>query len=626
MIKKLKHILIGQPLRNEAIHGQKFSAFWGLPLLASDAISSVAYASEEILLVLVPVIGVLAYRELGYISAAIILLLVVITISYRQIIHAYPNGGGSYVVATDNLGAGAGVTAGASLAVDYILTVAVSISAGTAAITSAFPALYPYTVPICLVILALIMLGNLRGVRESARIFSIPTYAFLVTMVFTIVVGIVKYMLHGAVPMSAAAAASMPAKIQPVTLMLMLSAFSNGCSALTGVEAVSNAIPNFRKPQVKNAQKVLLLLSFFVLLIFGGVSALANLYHAVPQPDNTVLSQIAYAIYGHSAMYFVVQVTTAIILVMAANTSYSGFPLLMSLIARDGYAPRQLTHRGDRLSFSNGILILSAVAAILIVVFRGNVNLLIPLYAIGVFISFTLSQFGMLKRWVTRRESGWLYKACINGFGALMTAVVVLIIGTTKFHKGAWVVIIVIPLLVLGMLHIKKHYVAIADQLHVGPEELAEADIDHATYHNRAIVPLASITRASLRALRYAQTISDHVIAFNVSIDEESGKKLEKKYAMLHTKIPLYVKYSPYRQIVEPLLEFIDSEEYNYTKGDMITVVLPEFEVKRGWQHFLHNGTGRFVMRQLLKYKHIVVATMPLQLHDEGLLFGQKKN
>ena len=625
MLQKIKHFLIGQPLRNEAIHGQKYSVFWGLPILASDAISSVAYASEEILLVLIPAIGVLAYRELGYISAAIVLLLVVITISYRQIIQAYPNGGGSYVVATDNLGSMAGVTAGASLAVDYILTVAVSISAGTAAITSAFPPLYPYPVPICLVILALVMLGNLRGIRESARLFSIPTYAFLVIMLFTIGFGIVHYLLHGAGTATAATDALLPTATQPVTLILLFSAISNGCSALTGVEAVSNAIPNFEKPQVKNAEKVLLLLSLSVLLIFGGVSALANLYHAVPQAGNTVLSQIAFHIYGHSPMYFAVQVTTAIILVMAANTSYSGFPQLMSLIARDGFAPRQLTHRGDRLSFSNGILILSVVAAILIVVFRGNVNLLIPLYAIGVFISFTLSQFGMLKRWVTRREGHWLHKALINGFGALMTTEVVLIIGITKFHKGAWIVILVIPLLVAAMLHIKKHYTAIADQLRMTPADLEKADIDHAAYHNRVIVPLASINRASIRALKYAQTISDHIIAFNVSIDQESGEKLKRKYGLLHTKIPLYVKYSPYRTIVEPLLEFIESEEYNYTKGDMITVVLPEFEVKRRWQRFLHNGTGRFVAGQLLKYKHIVVARMPLQLKDEGLLFGQKR-
>lgn len=625
MLKQLKQVLIGKPLSNEAIHGQKYSTLLGLPILSSDAISSVAYASEQILIVLIPAIGVMAYRQLGFISGAIILLLLILTFSYRQTIHTYPSGGGSYIVASDNLGPVAGVTAGASLSVDYILTVAVSISSGTAAITSAFPVLYPYTVPICLVILLFIMLGNLRGIRESSRLFSVPTYAFILVMLITIIIGVVRFIVGGPSAVASPASPPVPAATQPLTVLLMLSAFSNGCSALTGVEAVSNAIPNFKKPQVKNAQRVLLMLSLFVLVIFGGVSVLANLYHAVPKADNTVLSQIAFAIYGKSPMYYVVQATTAIILVMAANTSYSDFPLLMSLISRDGYAPRQLSQRGDRLSFSNGILVLSAVAAVLIVVFRGDTTLLIPLYAIGVFISFTLSQFGMFKRWVTKREGNWVHKAVINGIGALVTAVVVIIIGMTKFEKGAWIVIVIIPIIVLSMLKIKKHYNDIAKQLKVEPSELETADIDHSAYRNRVIVPVESINKASMRALKYAETISENVVAFNVSIDEETGEKVKQRFALLRSKIPLYVKYSPYRKIVDPLLEFIESEEYNYKKGDMITVILPEFEVKRLWQRILHNGTGRYVSRRLLKYKHIVVSTMPLQLKDEALMFKHEK-
>jgi amino acid transporter len=624
MLKKIKQIIIGKPLRNEAIYGQKYSVLLGLPILSSDAISSVAYASEEILIVLVPAIGAMAYRQLGYISGAIILLLLILTFSYRQTIQAYPNGGGSYIVASDNLGAAAGVTAGASLAVDYILTVAVSISSGTAAITSAFPALFPFTVPICLIILFFIMIGNLRGIRESSQMFSIPTYVFIVTMLITIIVGVIRYFIGGA-HIAMSAGTSLPVATQPITVVLILSAFSNGCSALTGVEAVSNGIPNFQKPQVKNAQRVLLLLSFFVLLIFGGVSVLANLYHAVPKAGNTILSQIAYGIYGNTPMYYVVQATTAIILIMAANTSYSDFPLLMSLISRDGFAPRQLSHRGDRLSFSNGILALSAIAAILIIVFHGNTNLLIPLYAIGVFISFTLSQFGMFKRWLTNRDDHWVHKAVINGIGALVTAVVVIIIGVTKFPRGAWIVIIVIPLVVFSMLKVKKHYIAVAKQLKVEPEELEKADIDHIGYRNHVIVPIESINRASIRALKYAETISDHVVAFNVSINQESGEKVIKDYALLHTKVPLHIKYSPYRKIVDPLLEFIESEEYNYTKGDMITVILPEFEVRRKWQRVLHNGSGKYIARRLLKYNHIVVATIPLQLKDEPFLFRREQ-
>jgi len=630
VLNKLKQILIGKPLQNEEIHGQKYSVLLGLPILSSDAISSVAYASEEILLILVPAIGVLAYRELGYISAAIIGLLLILTFSYRQTIHTYPNGGGSYIVASDNLGVIAGVTAGASLAVDYILTVAVSISSGAAAITSALNVIFPgsdlshFTVPICLLLLLFIMLGNLRGIRESSLLFSIPPYAFILTMLVTIVFGVVRY-LTGDVGTAAAQAVPLPSAVEPITLVLILSAFSNGCSALTGVEAVSNAIPNFQKPQVKNAQRVLLLLSLFVLVIFGGVSVLANLYHAVPKEGNTVLSQISLSIYGNSPMYYVVQATTAIILLMAANTSYSDFPLLMSLISRDGFAPRQLSQRGDRLSFSNGILVLSVIAAILIIVFRGSTNRLIPLYAIGVFISFTLSQFGMFKRWVTRREGHWVHKAIINGIGALVTLVVVLIIGYTKFPKGAWVVIVVIPLLVIAMLKVKKHYNSVAKQLRLETEDIENANIDCFHYRNRVIVPLASLNKASIRALKYARTISENVVAFNVSIDIESGEKVKKNYALLHTEIPLHVQYSPYRKIAEPLLSFIESEEYGYTEGDVITVILPEFEVNRIWQHILHNDSGRHLSNRLLKYNHIVVARMPLHLKGDGLLFKNVK-
>lgn len=618
MLRRVKQVLIGEPLKNEAIHGQKFSVFLGLPILASDSVSSVAYASEEILYILIPAIGALAYKQLGFISGAIILLLLILTFSYRQTIQAYPNGGGSFIVASDNLGTIPGMIAGASLSVDYILTVAVSISSGTAAITSAFPALYPFTVPICLLILVLIMLGNLRGIRDSSKLFSVPAYAFILSMLLTIGIGLAKHFM-GIAP-AVDEGRSLPIN-QPITVMLMLSAFSNGCAALTGVEAVSNAIPNFKEPQVKNAQKVLMLLSFFVLILFGGVSVLANLYHAVPTQGNTVLSQITYGVYGNNFMYYVVQVTTATILVMAANTSYSDFPLLMSLISKEGFAPRQLTLRGDRLSFSNGIIVLSSIAALLIVVFRGNTNALIPLYAVGVFVSFTLSQFGMFRHWRKRREGSWRHKAFINGLGALVTSAVVLVLSVTKFREGAWIVILVVPALVLAMLKIKKHYSAVAKQLRVGEKEMEEADVDHATYKNRVIVPIASVNKASIRALKYANTISDHVTAFSVTIDQESGEKLRKKYDSLHTVIPLYIKYSPYRKIVDPLLEFIDSAEYDYKKGDIITVILPEFQVRKWWQHILHNGSGRYIEKRLLKYKHIVVATMPLQLREEGLLF-----
>ncbi len=622
MLDNIKKVLIGRPLKNEAIHEQKYSVLLGLPILASDPISSVAYASENVLIVLIPAIGVLAFSQLTYISLAIIGLLVILTFSYQQTLHAYPNGGGAYIVASDNLGHIAGVTAGAALSVDYILTVAVSISSGTAAITSAFPTLYPFRVIICLVVLFLIMLGNLRGIRDSSKLFSVPTYTFILTMIIMIICGVVGHftgIIH---------ASPLPQKVLDTTgtvsLLLILSAFANGCSALTGVEAVSNAIPNFQEPQVKNARRVLILLSFFVLLLFGGTSILANFYPVVPTTDKTVLSQIAAEIFGHGPMFYIVQLTTAVILVMAANTSYSDFPLLSSLIAKDGYSPRQLGMRGDRLSFSNGIIALSAVAAVLIVVFQGETNALIPLYAVGVFISFTLSQFGMFKRWITHREGHWLHKAFINGLGALVTFTVVIILAVTKFTHGAWLVVIVIPLLVMLMLKVKRHYTAVASQLRIEPDELEHMGIENEPYSNRVIVPVESINRASVRALRYAETISDNVVGFNVSIDEEDGRKIRERFDKLHTNVPLHIQYSPYRKVFEPLLQFIESEEYDYKKGDMITVIIPQFEVEKWWQRILHNGSGNYLEHQLLKYKHIVVATMPLQLKDEGLLFKKR--
>lgn len=622
MVNNIKRFLIGKPLKNEAIHEQKYSVFLGLPILASDAISSVAYASENILIILIPVVGALAFSQLTYISLAIIALLIILTFSYQQTIRAYPNGGGAYIVASDNLGHVAGVTAGAALSVDYILTVAVSISSGTAAITSAFPSLYQFRVLICLIILALIMLGNLRGIRDSSKLFSLPTYAFILTMIIMIVCGVAGHFT------GFTHASPLPSNVidttGTVSVLLILSAFANGCSALTGVEAVSNAIPNFKEPQVKNARSVLLLLSLFVLILFGGISVLANFYPVTPLADKTVLSQIAGEIFGHGPMFYIVQLTTAIILVMAANTSYSDFPLLSSLIAKDGYSPRQLGMRGDRLSFSNGIITLSAIAAVLIIVYQGETNALIPLYAVGVFISFTLSQFGMFKRWVTRREGHWMHKAFINGLGALVTATVVIIIAATKFTRGAWIVVIIIPLLVMAMLKIKSHYLAVASQLRIEPDELEKISVENKPYSNRVIVPIESINHASVRALRYAQTISDNVVAFNVSIDEEDGLKVRERFDCLHTSIQLHIHYSPYRKVFEPLLQFIESEEYDYKKGDMITVIIPQFEVKKWWQRILHNGSGNYLARQLLKYKHIVVATMPLQLKDEGLLFTRR--
>ncbi|HBF37112.1 MAG TPA: amino acid permease [Firmicutes bacterium] len=618
----LKRFIIGKPLDNEALKDEKYSVFWGLPILSSDAISSVAYATEEVLIVLIPAVGVLAFKPLIGISWAIIGLLAILTFSYRQTIMAYPGGGGAYVVASENLGSYAGVAAGSALAIDYILTVAVSISSGVFIISSAFPILLKHQVLLALIILGVILIGNLRGIRESAKFFGVPAYAFMFAMMSMIIVGVAKVYIFGKVPMGPAHLLGVGP--EPLTIFLVLKAFSSGCAALTGVEAVSNAVPNFKDPAPKHANRVLLLLAFIVLCLFGGISFLAYLYHAVPLAHESVLSQISTQIFGHNFMYYFIQVATMVILVMAANTAFAGFPMLFSLMARDGYAPRQMTQRGERLSYSNGILVLTLIAAFLIIIFNASVTRLIGLYAVGVFISFTLSQSGMFMHWLRRKDKGWHYKAAINGFGAIVTFITVLVIGNTKFFMGAWIVIVAIPILMAMFMKIKRHYKAVAEQLRLKPEELGALDFSKATYRNHVIVPIESINRASVRALRYAKTISDNIVAFNIATNEEAEHRFKEKWNQLNTNIPLIVKYSPYRKVVEPLLDFIESyEEHNYQPGDMITVILPQFSVCHWWQNILHNQSRLFITRNLLKHKHIVIATIPLQLRQDQMVIEE---
>ncbi len=620
MFKKIRRVLVGRPLKNEALNDQKMGVLWGLPILSSDAISSVAYAGQEVLMVLIPVIGLGAYRQMSFISVSIICLLMLLMLSYRQIIDSYPNGGGAFVVAKENLGIHAGVTAGAALAVDYILTVAVSISSGVEQFTTAFKEFKPYSVLIACALVVLLMIGNLRGIRESSRIFGIPAYLFIFGIAIMIVWGIIN-IKRGYVPPPPK---YMPAVVEPLSIILILRAFSNGCTALTGVEAVSNAVPNFKNPSKKYAKRVLFLLSMIILILFGGSSVLANLYKVNPQ-GNAMLVLIAEEIFGHGFMFYYITATTFIILVMAANTAYSGFPMLISLMAKEGYAPRQLSMRGDRLSYDNGIILLSIVASILMIVFKAKVTSLLGLYAIGVFISFTLAQTGMFVKWKNSQEKGWKYKAVINGIGAIVTAIVVIIIAFTKFEEGAWLVVILIPVLIFMVFKVKKHYNAVMRQLRLKPEEIAEFDINKAVYTNRVIVPIESINRSSLRALRYARTISENVVAFSVAIDDESAKKIKEKYDALNIDIPLITKYSPFRRVVDPLLKFIESAEYDYQNGDMITVILPQFAVKKWWHKILHNNTRYYIERELLKHKHIVVSVMPLQLRDDDFVLNNPK-
>lgn len=614
-LRRLGRFVFGKSMASSQLEEEKLNVFWGMPILSSDSISSVAYAVEEILLVLVPVIGVASFVWMPRIALAIIALLTILVFSYRHVVDAYPNGGGAYVVAKENLGPIYSLVAGASLSVDYVLTVAVSIAAATAAITSAFPDLYTHRVGISLAMIFLLTLGNLRGIRESARIFSLPTYAFILSVVVLIGAGLVKSFTGAAtsIPMETETAVSIGT--QAVTILLIIRAFASGCSALTGVEAISNAVPNFKPPAAKNAKIVYVLLGAAIVICFGGIAYLAHIFHAVPNPRMTVITQLTLAVFGQGFMVYVMAATTALILGLAANTAYSGFPTLFSVVAQDGYVPRQLSMRGHRLNFNNGIIILSLAAAALIIGFQADTHLLINLYAVGVFTSFTLSQTGMVVHWWKERSKGWQSKAIVNGLGAITTGVAVSIIGVTKFKEGAWIVFVVVPVLIVGMLKIKSHYASVAKQLDIPNEFLPELQFT-TQYSHHVIVPIDSLNAMVVKALRYARSLTPNVEAFHVEIVEGEADKLRRKWALLNTDIPLIVKYSPYREVVNLLTEYIESEEHASQPGDVITVLLPQFFVSHRWEMALHNNTSLFIANAMLKKRNVIVSIIPFYLDD----------
>ncbi|MPQ30242.1 APC family permease [Clostridium estertheticum] len=607
MFSKIRELLIGKTLKTEELEGEKLNVLWGLPILSSDAVSSVAYAGEEILIVLIGVMGFMAYRYMFYAALCIVLLLLILVFSYMQTIDSYPSGGGSYIVAKDNLGITPGLTAGAALTVGYVLTVAVSISAGTAAITSAMPFLYKYKVAIALIMLLIITIGNLRGTKESSKLFGVPTYIFIGSCVVLIVTGLVRHYVFGYSPQPLF---SMPRQVGDITLFLFLRAFASGCSGLTGVEAVSNGIPNFKEPSQKNAKIVLLLLGGLVFFIFVGLSFLATIYHAVPVNHMTVLAQITQQVFGKNIFFYVIQFTTAIILIMAANTSYAGLPLLLSLMGNDGYVPRQFSQRGKRLSFSNGIIVLAVASAILIIVFKGDTHALLPLYAVGVFISFTLSQVGMFLKWKREKSLGWKFKAAVNGFGAVITFITVILIGIIKFTQGAWIVCIILPMLVYFMLKIKEHYTHVVEQIRLTNDLRPKASaVTNNDQH--VIILLGTLNKSFLKALNCAKCLSQNVVAFHVSTDPEITQKLKRKWKEYNPGIPLIIEHSSYRDVMEPLMNFIQSEERSSKHGETVTVVLTQFVITKWWHNLLHNQTGYFIKSQLYKNRNVAVLTVP---------------
>lgn len=609
-LRNLKRILVGRPLASHLLHGERIGRLPALAVFSSDALSSVAYATEEILLVLAPA-GVAALMYSTPVAAVIVLLLIIVVLSYRQVIPAYPNGGGSYTVAHENLGVGPGLVAGAALLVDYVLTVAVSVAAGVAAVTSAVPALYQHRVALAAVCVSAVALANLRGVRESAAMLAIPTYGFILSLLTLLAAGFYQWatgtLQHAAPGVALAAASTAPA----LTAFLILRAFSSGCTAMTGIEAIANGVPSFKEPAAKNAVATLTMLGLTLAILFMGTTALAHAMDVVPAPGQTVVSQMGRLVLGVGPAYYLVQTFTAVILLLAANTCFAGFPSLASVLAQDRFLPRQLAHRGDRLVYSNGIVILSLLAIGLIAVFGGNTHALIPLYAIGVFLSFTLSQAGMVRRWWTSRAPRWQVGLAINGVGALATGVVTLIFAFSKFAEGAWIVVLVIPVLILFFRMVNAHYRDFGRALSMENWQ-AVWPLRHTV-----IVPISGIHRGVASALTYALSISDDVRAVYISEHEHDGEKMQARWDEWDVGVPLVFLNSPYRSVIAPLLQYIDQvdeEAKDEAHGALVTVVLPEIVPKKWWHALLHNNTALLIKGALLFRKGKIVVSVPYHL------------
>jgi amino acid transporter len=605
LLGSLKRLIVGRPIPSHLAHHQRLSKATGLAVLSSDALSSVAYATEEILRTLL-VAGAGALWLVTPIGAVIAGLLLVVAFSYRQTIFAYPGGGGAYIVAKENLGTTPALVAGAALLTDYVLTVAVSIAAGVAALTSAFPEWHVNRVELSLAFMVVLMLGNLRGIRESGQIFSVPTYFFLGSLGLLVLAGAWRVLTGTAVtgvePQVAGAAT------QTLTTFLVLRAFANGCTAMTGVEAVSNGVPAFRPPEAKNAASTLLTMAVLCVAFFAGITLLAHAYGIVPNDQETVVSQLARAVFGgRGVAYYGVQAATMLILVLAANTAYADFPRLASIMARDRYLPRQFMNLGDRLAFSNGIVVLSVLAGILLVAFRGDTHALIPLYMIGVFVSFSLSQTGMVVKWRRERAPGWRLHALGNGVGAVLTSLVLVVVAITKFGEGAWIILALIPALVLHFRSIRKHYDDVAAQLTL------KGFCPEPPRHHTVLVPIGGVHRAVLRALSYASGQSADARAVYVNMDAQATQALREEWSTWGQGLALVVLESPVRSLMEPLLEYIEQVERDDPQG-FITVLLPEFVPGRWWHHLLHNQHALLIKGALLFKPNVVVTSVPYHL------------
>ncbi|MDB4895348.1 MAG: amino acid transporter [Firmicutes bacterium] len=628
---RIKRILFGRPKRTDQQHEERLGIFTGLAVFSADALSSVAYASEEILLILAVAGGAAAGVYSLAVGLAIVALVFIVAASYNQTIHAYPSGGGSYVVSKENLGMRAGLTAGAALLVDYVLTVAVSTASGIAAVTSALPVLQGHEVALCLLAVWIVAWVNLRGVKESGAVFAVPTYGFVVAMFLMIGVGGYRALTGHWDPVAPIAAgfglggSQFKALTSDVTIFMLLRAFASGCTALSGIEAVSNGVMAFKRPEPDNAIKTMNLERTILYVMFIGVTLLAYGFRLMPTAGETLLSQIAHVTFGTGPLYYLVQATTALILLLAANTAYADFPRLTGMIARDGFLPRKLANLGDTLVFHYGILVLALLASSLIVIFRGDVHLLIPLYAVGVFLAFTMSQTGMVVHWLkiakkpgeSLKRHAW--SVFINGLGALLSGVALVVIAMTKFIHGAWIVCIIIPLLVAYFLHVQGYYKRFTTRVTSLLEQPMPID---SAQKVKVVLTIGGLSPVIDHAMRVARRLSDDITAVYVAVDPELGEKFERKWDLnRHGGVPLAVLPSPYRDVVPPLRKYLDKLQHD-NPDTLINLLVPVIVTNEPFDEYLHNGAADMILRELRYSQGILVTEIPFYVNMHASAAG----
>jgi amino acid transporter len=617
-VQRWKAWLLGRPLASEEEIGERLPKKLALPIFSSDAISSSAYATDEILRVLV-LAGAAALVISVEVAIAIAVLLTVVSLSYRQVCRAYPSGGGAYVVARENLSQIAGLVAAAALFIDYIMTVAVSTASAVSQVYSVWPALYEWRIEIALVSILLITLANLRGLREAGNIFAMPTYLFVGMALLMIGLGL-SQIIAGTVPVipDPPDVILPPKVLEPLALVLLLRAFAGGAVALTGVEAIANGVPAFKPPEAKNAANTMTMMAILLGVLFIGVTFVGNKFGIQPTTEAgpTAIAQVSSSVFGPGSPLFVVfQISTALILFLAVNTSFNAFPRLAAILAEDGFMPRQFSFRGDRLAFSWGIIVLAGVAALLLVAFQGDVHLLIPLYSVGVFVCFTLSQVGMVRHWISSKESGWQWRMTVNGLGAILTFVVLIVVASIKFTSGAYLVIILIPTLVVLMLFIQRQYQASAKALAVRPDFV----VPPPHREERAIVTVPTINRAVVRAVNVARSIADDVIAVYISDNPEASRELRERWERQIPGVQLVIVESPYRALAGPLMAYLDvlDRAWPPDKPEPVTfVVVPEYVALHWWERLLYNQSSRRLRAVLLGRPNTVVVDVPYRRDD----------